>query len=539
MEDSKKQSNYLKGASILTATMIITKIIGAIYKIPIYNLLGDEGTTHFQVTYTIYNLLLTLSTAGIPVALARLISAAKALDRPNQIRRYYSVSYWTFMIVGIIGSVSMFIYAQPLADFMNDSEVAIGVRALAPAVFFACLVSVYRGYSQGYNDMLPTAISQILEVVCKLVFGLAIAWYLSSRGFGLATVSAGAIVGVTIGLGLAVPVLAVLRRKLVKKFASNAQSDVPKTVLSTFWELMRVSIPIMLGSSVLNIISLIDTKLILSRLEFGAGFTKIEREVLYGVNSKALPLFSLPTAIITPISVAIVPVIAAAIARKQRDEARGIMESSMKLTNLIAMPAAAGMCVLSYPIFQALFPNSNEKGPAILAILAIASFFVCSYVITSAVLQARGFEKVSLISLPVGGIIMIVLDYMLVGIRSINILGSPIGTLACYFVITLINISVMAFKVPERPNLLKITVRPAVCTALMAVAAVAVYGLMEKFCFVPLGGGVWAYRLCLAVAIVVAVAVYAVLIISLRAVTREDVLLLPKGEKIANFLHIH
>ena len=538
MEDSNKQSSYLKGASILTATVAITKIIGAIYKIPLYNLLGDEGTAHFQVTYTIYNLLLTISTAGIPVALARLISAARALNRPNQVKRYYSVGYWAFTLVGLIGGICMFVFAQPLANLMGDPEVAGGVRALAPAVFFACLVSVYRGYSQGHNDMLPTAISQILEVVCKLVFGLAIAWYISSAGYGSAAVSAGAIVGVTVGLGLAVPILAIQRRKMARKIASNVETDVPMPITPTFWQLMRVSIPIMLGASVLNVITLIDTKLVLSRLQTGAGFLYEEAKVLYGVYSKALTLFNLPAAIITPISVAVVPVIAAAIARKREGEARGVMESCMKLTNLIAMPASVGLCVLAYPIFQVLYPGSNENGPALLAILSIASFFGCAYIITSAILQASGFEKVSLISLPVGGVIMIVLDYVLVGTRSINILGSPIGTLICYGVITLINVFVMALKVPERPNILKITVRPAICTAFMGVSAAAVYGLMSRFCLRALGDGAMAYIVCLGTAILVAVIVYAVLIIALKAVTRDDVLLLPKGEKIANVLRI-
>ena len=145
MAESRRQ-NYLRGAAILALTVAIVKVIGAIYKIPLYNLLGDEGTTHFQVTYTIYNLLLTLSTAGIPVALSRLISESAAINRRRQVKRYFRVGMATFMGVGFVGMGIMLLFPQQLANLMGDPEVTLGVQALAPAVLFACIISVYRGY---------------------------------------------------------------------------------------------------------------------------------------------------------------------------------------------------------------------------------------------------------------------------------------------------------------------------------------------------------------------------------------------------------
>ncbi len=536
MADSRKQ-NYLTGAAILAATVAITKVIGAIYKIPLYNLLGDEGTAHFQVTYSIYNLLLTISTAGVPVALSRLISSARAVGRYNQEKRIYSVGMLTFGAVGLIGMLIMFIFAQPLADFMNDHQVAGAVRCLAPAVFFACIVSVYRGYSQGHSDMTPTAISQIMEVLCKLVFGLAIAWYLSRLGKSSADVAAGAIVGVTIGLGLSVPIMAGCRRRIIRRENDGPALDTPHSRSETFQRIIRVSIPITLGSSILNIITLIDTRLVLGRLQTGAGFSYDEATVLYGVYSKGLTLFNVPSSFITPIAVSVVPVIAAAIASRHRGQTKGTIESSMKLTNLIAMPAAVGLCVLADPIFQVLYPNSNENGPFLLSMLGIASFFVCTYIVTNGILQASGHEKLALVALPVGGIIKIVVNWVLVGTPSVNIAGAPIGTLACYIAITAMNIIFISVKLPEKPNLLRITVRPAICSAIMGVLAVAVYGLADRFLLDIIGGRI-GVTVCLVLAIGLAVLVYFVLIIALRAVTREDVLLLPKGEKIANMLKI-
>ena len=538
MAESSKQ-NYLKGAAILAATVALTKAIGAIYKIPLLNLLGDEGSAHFTIMYNIYNLLLTIATAGVPLAISRLISSSRALGRYNQARRYYRVSMATFGVIGIIGMLIMLVFAQQLADFMNDHEVADGVRVMAPAVFFACIISVYRGHAQGHNDMVPTAISQIMEVVFKLIFGLAIAWYLSRIGYGSAEVAAGAIVGVTFGLGLSIPVMALCKRKISSRHTGESLTDAPDSPGSTLMQLLRISIPITIGSSVLNIITLIDSKLVLGRLQSGSGFTYETAKVLYGAYSKCMTLFNIPSSFITPIVLAVVPVIASAIARRQRSQTKATVESCIKMTNLLAMPAAAGLFVLADPIFELLYPNSNENGPVLLSLLGIASYFVCTYIITNGVLQASGHEKLALLSLPIGGLVKILVNYWLVGNESINIVGAPIGTLICYMLITLLNVIFMLTHLPARPNFMKITLRPLLCSVIMGAAAWAVYGLADRFLAPLLGDGRLALGVCLMGSIGVAVVLYLVLTVLLRAVSKDDILLLPKGEKLAKLLKLN
>ena len=530
-----KKSNYLKGAAILAATVAITKVIGFFYKIPLYNILGDEGTTHFQFTYTIYSLLLTFSTAGVPVAMSRLIAEAIATNRFNQIRRYYKVSLIAFAAIGLLGMLAMLVFAQQLANFMGDYEIAGGVRVLAPAVLFACLVCIYRGYSQGHGNMLPTAISQVLEVVCKLVFGLCIAWYFAKAGHNSADVSAGAIVGVTIGLGLAVQILAGEKRRSDRKnYGGRRFVDKPDSISDTFKEIMKISIPITLGSAVLNIITMIDNKLVLERLQTGAGFSYAEAKVLTGVYSKALTLFNMPSALITPIAVSIVPFVSAAVAKRSFGEARRLTESAIKVTNLLALPMGAGLTVLAYPIFQVLYPGSNENGPALLAMLGIASFFVCTYLVTNSILQARGYEKLALLALPIGGVIKIIVNWFLVGAESVNILGAPLGTLICYVAITILNVVFILVKAKDKPDMAATAARPLICTVIMGATAWAVYGLLSRVL-----GTRWSMMaVAMCVAILVAVVVYVVLIVALQAVTREDMQLVPKGEKIAKILHM-
>ncbi|MBR1843148.1 MAG: polysaccharide biosynthesis protein [Oscillospiraceae bacterium] len=532
MSQSSKQS-YLKGAAILTMTVAITKVLGFIYKIPIYNILGDEGTAYFTITYNVYSLLLSLGTAGIPVALSRLISAAGATERYNQVRRYYRVALAFMTVLGLFGAAVMFFFADGFAAAMHEPQSAVGIRVLAPAVLFAFLVAALRGYSQGHNDMIPTSISQISEVLCKLVFGLAIAWYLASAHAPLADVAGGAIAGVTIGMGLAVPVMALYNRRLGKR--ESAGVDSPLSRGETLREILRVGIPVTFSAIFLNIITVIDSSMIMRSLEFGAGFDHKMADVLFGAYSKAMTLYNLPIALVTPIGVSVVPVIAAAIATRRLDDDKATMESAIKVVNLIAMPCAVGLCVLAEPIFRLLYPASNPAGIDCLRGLGISSYFVCTYLITNYILQASGHERVGLLAMPIGGITKVIVNIVLVSIPAINIVGAVIGNAACYVLITTVNLIFIFTRMPSPPDILKVTLRPAICTAVMGVGAAASYGLCVRLLH---PAGKLMEIVCLGAALIVAVIIYAALVLALKVISREDALLLPKGEKIAAFLHL-
>lgn len=538
MSETKKQS-YLKGAAILASTVIIAKVIGAVFKIPLYNLLGERGTTNFALTYSIYTLLLTVSTSGIPVALSRQISAAASTGRIRQVKRYFSVALPAFACVGAVFAILMFVFSDQLAVLMGDN-ISAGIRMLSPAVFFVCVVSVYEGYGQGHGNMLPTAAKQIIEVTSKLLFGLAIAWWLLKQGKDISIVSSGAISGVSIGLGIALIVLIYYKRKIdrAQQYHLSDGQDRPASRFRTLLSIFKVSIPITIGASFINIMTLVDYRLVLYRLQAGAGFTDEAAKELTGVYSMAQTIMIIPSSLIVPLSVSIIPAIAAAVVNRRKREAKEVMESSLKLTNLLAMPAAVGMSILSYPIFNALYPDMHKAGPNLLMIFGIASFFICMQIISTAILQANGYERIPMFTFPIGGIIQIILDWILVGNPDIGIVGSPIGTMTCYFVITALNITFIGMKVENKPSFAKVFLKPALCTAVMGVAARSVYELLLRAGSGVLGGGRLTLLICLVCAIAAAVIVYGILVIATKTVTREDMKLVPKGEKIANFLKI-
>jgi len=545
LQETTKQ-NYLKGAAILAAASIIVKIIGAIYKIPLFNILDDEGTGSFQVTYNVYTLILTISTAGIPAALSRLVSTASVSGDRGLVKRYFSVALPAFFIIGVIAMLAMFLFADSFAGMMNDPLAAPGIRVLAPAVMFVCIISVYRGYAQGFENMIPTAISQLVEVVCKAIVGFIAAVWLTRMNYASYMVSAGAILGVTVGLGLCIPVLVWYKRRLDRNLpAIDDNAWLPK-VRSVLWRIMKVSIPITLSASFMSIMTVIDTSVVLGRLKesiiLTTGVSEIAAEtaarIQFGINTYGLTIYNLPPSIVVPVSVSIIPAIAAALARKRKGEAGGIMQSSVKLVNLIAMPAAAGIMVLATPILIALYNDYRQITSTVLLIQGAASFFVCLQYITTAILQANGYERVALMTFPIGAAIKIALGYFLVAIPSIGIIGSPIGTLSCFVIISALNIAFIMIRVKERPKFLGVFIRPLLCTAAMAGVAFVTYKLVSLLGPEIFGTRRFTTVVFLGAAILAGVAVYGVLIIVTRTVTKEDMMLVPKGEKLAKILRI-
>jgi stage V sporulation protein B len=516
----------------------LVKVIGAVYKLPLYNILDNEGAAHFQVAYQIYSLLLAISLSGIPVALSRLVSAARATGDYAGARRYFQVALPAFAAVGLAFALAMFFAGEPLAAAMGDRNAAGGLRALAPGVLFCCVISVYEGYSQGFGNMAPTAAKQIIEVSCKLLVGLSIAWFLARAGYPSPSVAAGAISGASIGLAAALPVMMLFKRSIDR--ADVPAADAPARAISrraTLARVLKVSVPITLGASFMSIMTVIDTKLVLSRLQYGAGYTEKAAQALYGAYAKGQPFLQMPSALIIPFSVSIIPAISAAVAAGRPREAREVMESSLKLASLVAMPAGVGISVLARPIFFALLGQSDE-GVGVLAIFGIASIFICMQLITTAILQANGHERVPVVTYPIGGLIQIAIDWMLVGDRAFGILGSSFGTLACYLSITVMNLAAIAIKVKDRPRYAGVFMRPALCTAVMGVASFSAYQLLRRM----FSSAMYTERivtvLCLGASVIVGVAVYLTLILLTGTITRDDLKSMPRGDRLADILRL-
>lgn len=548
----KKGQNYMHGAAILTVGVIIMKILGFLYKIPLGNILGDEGYSMFIGAYSIYNIFFTLATAGLPVALSRLVAEADANGRVKQEDKTFRVALVTFSVIGVVFSLIMLCFPNWLAaSYLENPDAAPSIRAMAPAILLVCIVSAYRGYCQGNGNMLPTTVDEVLEVLFKVISGLIIAVIVMRiyKGSELALPmgSAGAIFGVSIGSAVSLTYMIIYKRRNYSSLAApytagihdpNDTPDDDDTVDSAMKivrDILTIGIPIAIGACIMALLNSVDSKLCMNRLQTAAGFSYKQAKVLYGVYGKAQTLFNLPAAFITPLTISIVPAISGAIAKGNRGEAASTTEDSMRISSCISIPMGVGLAVLSFPIMNVLYPNSHEAGPGLLSIMGVASFFVCIVLIENAILQASGREKLTMVTLITGGVTKIVINWFLVARPEINIYGAPVGTLTSYFVMALMDYIFMCRTLDNRPRLVRVFKGPVIASALMGVSAWAVYSLCARV----IGAGSWIkLAVCMCVAVLAAVVVYLVSAIRLRAVTKEDMKLIPGGEKAARLLRM-
>ncbi len=548
-----KGQNYMHGAAILTIGVIIMKILGFFYKIPLGNILGDEGYSMFMGAYSIYYIFFTLATAGLPVALSRLVAEADANGRVRQEEKTFRVALVTFSVIGTVFALIMFCFPNWLAAvYLENPDAGPSVRAMAPAILLVCIVSAYRGYCQGNGNMLPTTVDEVLEVLFKVVSGLVIA-VLVLRSYpphhpqALPMGSAGAIFGVSIGSAVSLAYMIVYKRRHYSSLAApytagvHDPNDVPEdddvadSAMKIVKDILSIGIPIATGACIMALLNSVDSKLCMNRLQSAAHFTYREAKVLYGVYGKAQTLFNLPAAFITPLTISIVPAISGAIAKGARRDAAKVSEDSMRISSFLAIPMGVGLAVLADPIMKVLYPGSHPAGPGLLRIMGAASFFVCLVLMENAILQASGREKLTMVTLIVGGLIKIAVNWFLVARREVNIYGAPVGTLCSYVAMAAMDYVFMWRTLDDRPRLLRVFTGPAAASALMALTAWGVFGLAQRALMSMHRMGT---LIAMCAAILAAVIVYLIAAIGLRAVTKEDMKLIPGGEKIARILHM-
>ena len=517
MATEKKQS-FLGGAAVLAFGIVAVKIIGAVFKIPLRNILGEGGSADFSNAYNIYATLLTISTAGLPVALSKLVSESYALGRTRQAHRTFRVSLSVFLVLGVASFALMWWGSDLLAGFLNNPRAAYGIRALAPAVVCVGCLSAFRGYAQGRQYMMPTAVSQIIEALCKLVLGLALSMWLLHIGQPDYIAAAGAI------LSLVYMAIDYLRHRPALRRGESCASD--RAILR---RLLALAIPITLSSSMVSLITLIDTKLVQGRLQDALGYTLDQMRAAYGNYSACMDLYNLPSSLMVALTASVIPAVSAAVTQRDRRQSARI-----------AFPMGLGLWALSDPLFRLFYRSYNaELGGSLLAVLGIASIFVCLMLITNSILQAYGRVSVPIVTMLVGGGVKIVLNYNLVALPSVNIHGAPIGTLVCFALTALLNLIAVARIAPFRLNYPGYFLRPLFASLVMAFAARGVYALAAHF-LIPSVEEVsrLTLLLCVGIAIGVAVVIYGVLVLALHCIRRSDLELLPKGDKLARLLHI-
>lgn len=538
---NEKKSTFFGGAAVLAASAIAVKLIGAVYRIPLGNILPDDVMGDYNSAYNIYNFFLTISTAGLPVALSKTIAEANALGRREQVDKTFRVAFLTFLTMGLISFFCMTVLAAPLSQTVISNPKAVYcVMALAPSVLCVCVMSAFRGYFQGHFNMVPTGVSQVIEAFCKLVVGLALAIYLvfvlRRPQFG----SVGAIVGVSFGSIIALLYILFRFFRSRRGRAHTAVREQTDSAGRIFSNLLRLAVPITLGSAATSLVTLVDTKLVMSQLQsvyqtvdgLGADAALDSARGLYGIYSKTMSIYNLPFSMMVPLTACIIPAVSAALAKHDGREARRVSESALRMGLLLALPMGMGLFALGGPIMGLLFPAIDvEVAGPLLSVLGLASIFVALQLLCNSILQANGLVNLPILAVLIGGVVKISVNYVLVGDPDIRINGAPVGTLVCFLVISALEVFFIRRAVPAPPSFLRAVAKPFLACAVMAGGAWGSYGLLTG----PLSFG---NSLATLGAIAAAVVLYAAMVLLLRAISREDLALMPKGDKIAKILRL-
>ncbi len=579
-EKGIEQQSFVKGAMILTVSIIVVKLIGVIFKVLFANIVDGVGNGVFNSAYELYNVIFTIASAGFPIALSRMVSEYVSKQRYKDVRRLHKISIPFFVTTGAVCCLLMIALSGAFSKMIGNSAVQLPVIALSPIVFFGCLMSIYRGYFEGMRYMVPTAISEIIESAGKLLVGFSLAFAVnffataeyneSGTVFGklmadetmfnntLAsyTVSA-AFIGISFGSFCAFLFL-MIKYKLTKGGITKQQlEDSPeaKAKKELFKKLALTAIPIGLGSFVMSIASTIDSILVQNRIvnimESGNGailqemysFLKPEQfqlnasgeysiqVYLFGCYGYALTFLMLVTAVTQAFGQSAMPALTSAWTVKDKALIKKNINTILKVTLLVTLPAGIGLSVLAQPLLTLLFGVRDEViiATTVLQVMGISSIFIATSTPICSMLQAIGRVDMPLKLYTVGMIIKIVINYVLVGIPYINIPGAAVGSLVAYIFVSVVGIYIIAKETGVVPDFNKILIKPLISAICCGIAAFGCNYLISNYIMAP-------GRFTVIPSVIVAVLVYVVALLLFKGITYEDLQEIPGGNKIGKIL---
>lgn len=538
----RKKQNFIQGAFILMLASLLVKVIGAFFQIPLLNMIGGKDSPAFgmfSAAYRVYTAMLMISTVGVPAALAKMVAEATARGREHEVRRTVRVAGSIFIPLGAVCSVVLFLGAGTFASWIKSADSRLAVMAIAPSVLMVAVLAVFRGYYQGRSNMVPTAVSQVIESLGKLFIGLGLAYYAVQHNFSDQAVAAMTVLGVTIG-EVAAAVYMLIQGAITHRSSSAVHTldDSVRPAGQLAKTLLSLSIPITISSAVMSLTDLIDVALISTRLQSPAvGMTAREAMSTYGIyTGQAINFFNLPQTLITALAVSVLPTIASARAAGNHAKVSKTLGTTLRMTVIITLPAGAGFIMLAGPILRMLYSQGTELGGVLMGLLGFAVPAAALVAVTNSTLQAFGRIDLPLVSMFAGAVVKMLGDYFLIGNPALNIMGAPISTALCYWLIAVINLFHIRRLTGSLPPIGKTVCRPLAATIGMSAAIFIVQRVLNGA--LSAAPGTMPDKLITLACIGVAVAVYAVLLLALGAVERDDVLLLPRGEKIADILHL-
>lgn len=525
----------VRGVAIMSIAGVISKFLGAFFRIPLANWIGAKGMSYYSAAYSIYSFFLFISMAGLPVAISRMISERNAIGDEKNLNRVFRVSLLLMISLGAISSTILFFSADAISVKIANRGAYLSMIALAPVLLFAPIEASFRGYFQGRQNMLPTGFSEIIEQFFRVIVGLSLAYFFLQSS--LVKASAGATFGASVG-SLAAMIVLILIYIKSKKIIRNKQNRLGEknpnihrhkreSIGSILKELIYISVPITIGSSILPIVFMIDAVMIMPRLR-ATGFGIGESKVLYGLlGGYCYPITEFPQIFTLAVAISMVPAVAESIKMKDRKSLEANVRIGMKSLMIISFPCMVGLLVMAHPILSLLYPARPDEialAAPILQILAVGMIAFSMLRAFSSVLQGAGKQVIPVRNLAVGAATKILITYMLVGINTINVKGAAIGNIAAYFVTALLNYISVHKYVGIDLDFKEILLKPLAISAVMGAITFAVYKLFNML--------IASNSISTVIAIITAVFSYFILVFITGYISKEDAEFIPYGDKI-------
>ena len=545
----RKQQSFEYGAIILLCSTLLVKVIGAIFKIPLSNLIGDLGFGFFSSAYDLFTPIYTLAMAGLPIAISRMVAEHMAKENYRDVRKTFKVTGKIFIITGLVAMLLMLCFTD---DFVEKTDptgrTTYSIYAIVPALLVCCVTSAFRGYYEGLRNMYPTAFSDVIESLGKLILGYGFAYIVLKTTNDVAYAAAGAMFGITIG-SVAAALFLFIRHKVKGDGITKQELDsspTPQRTSIIIKSVVIIAVPVVFASLANSFSSLADAFFVKKHLATMMGdhaelirnmyqnsiadynmysaTELIDKEIptfLYGIRGKAFTLYNLVPAITSVLGVSALPVLATAWTKKDKSLLKRNIESPLKLTAIISMPIGMGFVFLGDQIMGLIYSTtaSVEIGGTILQIYGFAAIFAGISIPMTSMLQSVKKELFAFINIAVGAVIKVVVNYFLVSVPSINIKGAAIGTLACFAYVFIAHFITLIVATKVKPNVWKTILKPLI-SALACGFSTVVLDLSSMG------------KIGTILEIGVAAVVYVLVLIILNTFEPEDVISLPKGEKI-------
>lgn len=551
-KSNNKGANFLVQGSILAFASIISRIIGLVYRIPMTDIIGDLGNSYYGSAYEVYSIMLIISSYSLPLAVSKLVSAQVSKRNRRMAYQVFKGAMLFAVISGTVFSLLVFFGANFFAEtYLKTPNCIFALKVLAPALLIVAVLGVLRGFFQGLGTMMPSAVSQIVEQIVNAIVSVWAAYMLFGYGkriggvlgdpehYSAAYGAAGGTLGTNLGSVAALLFMIfvfIVYMTVFKRQMRRERMSAMQPFLETIKVLIITIIPVLLSTTIYNVSSFIDNG-IYKHIAYAQGYVSDEIDVWWGVyTGKYKLLINVPISIASAMAASSVPTLTASFGKGEMKAVRHEISMAMRFVMVVSFPCAVGLAVLAKPIFLLLFPSTAQTldlAGSMMYMGSIAVVFYSMSTLSNGLLQGINRLKVPVINAAIALVLHVIILVVMMLFFRLNIYAVVLSNVLFALIMCILNSISIARYSGYHQELVRTFLIPAICSAVMGLAAWGVYKGLFALCS--------NNAVALITAIVVAVIVYAAMLLLLRGLSENEIRRFPKGEvvvRLAKKMHL-